>query len=109
MKYVKYALIALAPVVLIVGLLFAMGSGDGLPDGIKVVNVVTGETQSFDRDSRKEAAPYKNSSGERVFYPVVEEDGQLVIKHRYRDMFMQRFADKDTAVDKQSFVINAKN
>lgn len=87
MKYAKFALIALAPVVLIVGLLMAGGNdGKVLPDTSYLMNVTTGEIVSMPR--RKVISPLMRDKDGRDTLILAEkaEDGEWRVAERYSAM-----------------------
>ena len=106
MKYVKYAIIALAPVVLILGLLFSMGGNKKLPSDTRVVNIITGEISTQDSNSQKGAYPFRDEEGNRVLYPIHEnENGVMAVMERYRNNIEYHHADKELAIDRKTLTI----
>jgi hypothetical protein len=106
MKYVKYALIALAPVVLIVGLLFSMGGNADRPDKNQCMNILTGEVSTQNAHSQKGAYPFRDKEGNRVLYPAkVNEDGEMAVLDRYRKHIEYNFPDTELAIDRETLTI----
>jgi hypothetical protein len=85
----KYAALALGPIVLIVGIWWTMNQG-GTPNTasrIDYVNVVTGERTSIPAE-KAAVAVRPDDSGEWVLFPVAEdESGEVVLVGHYRGRF----------------------
>lgn len=107
MKYLKYALIALAPIALVIGLvMFRSGGGPDLPDAARFVDVRTGEIVKLDIGSeRTKRLPGLAEDGERVMLPVEKaEGGGWVIPPHFQPIFTASFGDREgLKVDPQTF------
>ena len=103
MKYVKYAIIALAPIILVVGLLFSMGGKDLPPSSFRTIDVLSGK---IDTKAIKGSFPMKNKDGVRCILPVVQnEHGDLVIAERFQGVIARDFSETPIYVDRESFVV----
>lgn len=86
MKSLKIAVVILGPLVLIVGLYFALSNrSSSISSRVTLVDVTTGKTRAVSSSSIK-MLPAPNEAGEFVLFPVMKnEAGQWVIPDRYRD------------------------
>ncbi len=109
MKYVKIALIALAPIVLAIGLYaFVTSGGPDLKSSSPFVDVRTGKIERLPLHSdRTRVIPAFAEDGERTLFPVIESpDGGWMIVERYQPVFTQRFGKQDgLRVDATSFAV----
>lgn len=87
MKYAKIALIALAPVVLIVGLLMS-GGNDGrvLPNTAYMMNVTTGEIISMPRKDVSSALMRDEEGRDVLIIAEQNESGEWEVSERYSEM-----------------------
>lgn len=106
MKAAKIAIIVIAPIILIIGLVMTFsGGGKGIPGRLTYVDVATGETLRRDPQSFI-ALPGKNSEGQRAIFPVEKNDaGELVIRNRYRSALIELAKTIDVKVNLDTFVI----
>lgn len=106
MNRAKYVIVALAPIVLIVGVWMSMRGGAGaLPSSYRFVDIETGEVVSIAKD-KVQVIPAIGASGKPTLYPVsTEEDGSLVIGERYRDGVLEYARTNPVKVDTTTFVI----
>ncbi|HBS28408.1 MAG TPA: hypothetical protein DEB06_02920 [Phycisphaerales bacterium] len=112
MKALKYALLALAPIVLIAGLIITMRSGSDrpvIPTDMTMLDVVTGEVTVMSR-SKIVALPWKNSRDAKyTLYPVFKNDaGRWEIEGRYRDILAELAKTEKTVVDLSTMTAPAK-
>ncbi len=108
MKHLKYALIALAPIALIVGLVLFLRGGTRLPSDARFVDVRTGEMMSLKLgEGPARVIPGVASDGERTLFPVTRADGGgWMIEPHYQAVFSQRFADADgLKIDPGTFMV----
>lgn len=86
MKALKYAAIAVAPIVLGWGVWqFMQDNQLPLPSELVYVDVTSGEIINLDRD-RIKTIPAKNEKGERVLFPAyVNDQGQIFVHERYKE------------------------
>lgn len=100
--------------VIVVGLLLGLGgitwyllSGEKSPiaNRVNVVDVTTGVAMSLPTDDpRLRVIPGLNEAGDRVLYPIVNEDGRWIINTRYQDLLVERFGkDARLKIDLNSF------
>lgn len=105
MKWVKIGAIAIAPVVLIVGLImfFSGQRAPALQNSYEYIDVVTGETLWL---GRKEvtAIPAKNKrDGSATLFPYTPgEDGEKAVPGRYRPAIADLATNGPLKVDPQS-------
>ncbi len=106
MKAAKIAIIVIAPIVLIVGLVVVFGGGgDGIPGRMSYVDVATGKTLRRDPQSFI-ALPGKNADGQRTIFPLEEnESGEMVIATRYRSALTELAKTMDVKVNLETFAI----
>lgn len=95
MKHLKYALIALAPIALIIGVVLFLRGGTSLPSGARFVDVRTGEMMSLTLgEGPARVIPGVASDGERTLFPVTKADnGSWMIEPHYQSVFSSRFPD----------------
>ncbi|GAB4522419.1 MAG: hypothetical protein Tsb0013_25100 [Phycisphaerales bacterium] len=114
----KYAVLALGPIALIVGLVVVFSGGTpGVSDSVLYYNIITGETE---RMSISEAgvSVRKDDQGRRVMFIVVGEDGNTNVKpgepmyikeqdHVTFDLFVERgeFTLDEVKVDPETYMI----
>lgn len=85
-KWLKYALLALGPIVLVAGIVYSMkGKGSTVPDTYMFADVTTGEIVTLKKGSYA-SFPVKNKDGKRALFPVSKQpDGTYVVTERYRE------------------------
>jgi len=110
MKAVKYILLGLAPLVLIVGLVFYMsGSGDGkarISSTVTLCDVATGELVTLDRKDVIVIPTANKRDGKRTLFPISEnDDGTMVIDGRFHDMLRELAKSEKLAVDTKTFAV----
>ncbi|MBL0928087.1 MAG: hypothetical protein IBJ11_10630 [Phycisphaerales bacterium] len=84
MKYFQYAVLALAPIVLIAGIVYWMRQDKSpVPSSRLYYNVLTGEYLWVGKNEAL-TIPWRDASGQFVLYPVEENpEGQYVLAPRY--------------------------
>ncbi len=106
-KYVKIAIIILAPLALAFGVWKACsGPADSAPSEFYFADVQTGELISRGR-GQFATIPIKNpATGDYTFYPVSKSDsGEWVVIERFRSGLNDLAADKRPKVNMSTFVI----
>jgi hypothetical protein len=106
-KYLKIAVLILAPIALAFGVWKACsGPVDEAPREFFFADIQTGEFISRGRGEFA-TSPIKNpATGDYTFYPVRKDDaGNWVILERYRSGLNEIAADKRSKVDMATFVI----
>lgn len=84
MNWLKYAAIAIAPIILGWGVwTFISSNRPPLPSELIYVDVMSGETVPLELNSIK-VIPAKNSKGERVLLPAERRDGKVFVQERYK-------------------------
>ena len=106
MKAAKIAIIVIAPIALIIGLVVVFGGGSkGIPGSLPYVDVATGKMLNRDPQSFI-ALPGKNADGQRAIFPVEEnEAGEMVIGNRYRSALIELAKTMDVKVNLDTFEI----
>jgi hypothetical protein len=106
----KAAKIALMVVCLVVGLgalvwYVSNRNANPVADRIRVVNVLTGEVMNLPReDERLRVMPGITAEGERLLYPLAQENGKWVINPRYQDLLIEKFGgDERLIIDTTTF------
>jgi hypothetical protein len=96
MKWAKYALIAVAPIILAAGLWSMLSSRPSLPSTYPYVDVMTGEIVKLGKGEIVSIPAPNKRDGELTMFPVdTDELGRYIIAERYVEDF-QAFAKKQT-------------
>jgi hypothetical protein len=99
MNWLKYACIAIAPLVLIWGVWsFLSRNQNPLPNSLLYVDVMSGETVYLGTNKIK-TIPAKNSAGERVLLPAEKRDGKVFVQDRYKESLEAMKGDARFKVD----------
>lgn len=108
-KYAKYAIIGLAPLVLIIGVWSSLNSGGGkFPDSYMFVDIQTGELVTLRRSEIK-SIPEKNSrDGTFTLFPVsLNPEGKYQIEERYQEGLRSLAETQDLKIDTETFEVPA--
>lgn len=98
-NWVKYAALAIAPVVLAWGIwAFVSANRAPLPETLVYVDVMSAEIVNMNRD-RIKTIPAKNSRGERVLMPAERRDGKVYVIERYKESLEAMKEDSRFKVD----------
>ncbi|MBL8744775.1 MAG: hypothetical protein JNK58_00305 [Phycisphaerae bacterium] len=98
-NWVKYAVLAIAPLVLIWGVYtFISSSGNPIPGALEYVDVMSGEVVNLNSNKIK-SIPARNSKGERVLLPLERRDGRIYVQDRYKDALDSMKGDARLKVD----------
>lgn len=109
MNWVKYAAIAIAPLVLIWGIwTFLRSNQDPLPGSLPYVDVMSGEVVYFQLNTVK-SIPARNAFGERVLLPAEERDGKFYVQEHYRGALERMKADARFKVDLNTLEVKGAN
>lgn len=108
MKWAKYALIAVAPIILTIGIWMALsGNNSPLPDSYKFVDAVTGEVVEIRRNKLTSIPAPNARDGKLTLFPLdTDEEGRYVVGDRYREDLLLLSKTQKVAVDIKSFRVN---
>ncbi len=104
MRWIRYALIALAPIALGLGIWWTFfRQGSPLPNSRLYVDVTTGEMISIPTDQVR-SIPGMNKQGEFALFPVEKDQtGAYVIHERYREALAPLVKDPRLRVDMTTY------
>ena len=108
MKQAKIAIIVVC--LAVAGFLVwrSMNSGPSLDDSSRVINVITGEVSSMDRDQLS-VLPFPDSENRRALLPAMrDENGNWTVADTYRSgvarvMELENLSPEDLAIDPETF------
>lgn len=106
MKWAKYALIAVAPIILAVGVWSALrgGSATDIPDSVTFVDVSTGDLVTMKRGSFI-SVPAMNDRDKKFTLYIVNKDesGAWVVNENLREQLLALPESERSKIDPQTF------
>lgn len=103
----KYAVLALGPIVLIAGILWSISGGnDGVASSMTYYNVITGETEKISTGTAGVSVRF-DDDGRQSMFVIVDADGELAsgsdesvfIRDRDRSVFDKLVAEGKLSLD----------
>ncbi|MDX2115081.1 MAG: hypothetical protein SFZ24_05595 [Planctomycetota bacterium] len=109
MGWIRYVVLAIAPLVLVWGIYSFMASNRSpLPNELVYVDVTTGEVMNIERGKVK-TIPGRNDKGERVLFPAEVREGRIFVMERYKASLDALAGDSRLKVDMSTLEVKGAN